>query len=451
MFSRLSIRARITVGSVLVAAVLFSVALFVVRAQVGTILSDADVTLAEGDLTSFEQDILANPDESVDDPGTGVLVFVRSPSGEVQVDSLPRDVHSAIEHRTPANEQFTMGDDDGRSFVVVGRIVESSAGDWTLWAARSASASTIALHGFDDVLVIGGLVLLAGFGLASWLLATAALRPVARLRTEAEKLGAESADGALPVGPARDEIAELATTLNEFIARVRAGTEREKQMVSDAAHELRTPLAALKTQLELAHGDFGNAQALASEVVAAEASVDRLSSLATNLLELSRLGAPDATTRSSRTEVLVTELMGSVDRARMLGLAKHADIAFAIDSAPDDARYAVDPDSFGRLCDNLFANAIAAIPKNGSVTASLTERNDHLEFEVADSGPGMPPAFLDRAFDRFSRPDDSRTSSTGGSGLGLALVKAIATSAGGDATLRNGDPGLVITITIPKM
>ncbi len=451
MFSRFSIRARITIGSVLIAALLFTVALVAVRSQISSILSNADTTLAEGDLVSFQKDITANPTERVDDPGTGVLVLVRNPMGDVQVSTLPHDMLALVASRVATNEEFTARDDENRSFVMVGRIVHTANGDWALWSARSLSSSELGSRGVDSVFIIGGLVLLASFGLASWGLASAALRPVKNLRKEAEKLGDGSEAGELPVGPARDEIAALAMTLNAFLVRVRAATEREKQMVSNAAHELRTPLAALKTQLELAHDDFGNAQALASEVVAAEASVDRLSSLATNLLELSRLGSPGSMARSSSTQQLVTELMGSIDRARMLGLVRAADISFTVDATDDQARYAVAADAFGRLSDNLLANAIAAIGRGGTVTATLAQRGDSLVLEVVDNGTGMPPAFLAHAFDRFSRPDNSRSSSTGGSGLGLALVMAIATAAGGDALLRNGDPGLVVTVTLPKM
>ncbi|MEP6479240.1 MAG: HAMP domain-containing sensor histidine kinase [Rhodoglobus sp.] len=450
MLSRLSIRARITIGSVLVAAVLFAFAIIAVRAQVTAVLTNADATLAQSDLSSFQKDILAHPSAEVDDPGTGVLVLVVSPDGRSEVNTLPHDVFAITAHRSADNAEFTTTDDEGRTFVVAGRLVSTSGGEWTLWAARSTAASELAVRGLDALLIVGGLLLLAAFGVASWLLASAALRPVSRLRREAEKLGADVSRGALPVGPARDEIAALATTLNAFIDRVRAGTDREKQMVSDAAHELRTPLAALKTQLELAHDDFGNADALAAELVTAEESVDRLSSLASNLLELSRLESAELATRSSGSQQLVSELMGSVDRARMIGLAKRADVTFSIDSERD-ATYAVAEDAFGRLCDNLLANALAAIDRGGSVNVSLADSGDSLVLEVRDDGPGMPPTFLAQAFDRFSRPDDSRTSSTGGSGLGLALVKATAAAAGGTAQLHNTNPGLSVRVTLPKM
>lgn len=447
---RLSVRARITIGSVAIAALLLAVALFLVRGQVTSILSAADAALAQGDLLPFEKDIQANPTAEVDDPGTGVLVYARNPSGTVQVNTLPHDVLAFVSGRTPADEQFSTTDDEGRGFVVVGQVVQTAAGDWALWSARSTSSSELALEGLDRVLIIGGVVLLLGFGLASWLLATIALRPVIRMRRRADSLGT-GMDGDLPVGPADDELAALARTLNDLLARVRASTIREKQMVSDASHELRTPLAALKTQLELAHDDDGDAAALAAHLAGAEASVARLSSLATNLLELSRLESAELAATGSLTAELVDELMGSVDRARMLGLAKDTEVAFDLLDLAEDRRYRLDPQAFGRVADNLLANAVAAVPPGGRVEATLAQDAASLTFVVSDTGPGMPEAFLHKAFERFSRPDSARNAMTGGSGLGLALVHAIVTAAGGRIELRNTDPGLRVAITLPNM
>lgn len=450
VLSRLSIRARITLGSLLVAAVIFSIALVAVRVQVATILTAGDSTLAREDLNSFANEIIANPANTLDDPGTGVLLFVRAPDGTVQVDTMPHIIHEHLERRAGANEELRQ-DVEGTDFVVVGRAINTSAGTWSLWAARSAASSTLALRALDSTLIIGALVLLAGFGVASWVLASAALRPVERMRRKAELLGADPSEGGLPVGPAQDEIAELASTLNALLDRIRQSTQREKQMVSDAAHELRTPLSVLKTQLELAHDDFGDADALARQLVAAEVSVERLSALATNMLELSKLEAAGAPTTPTTTEQLVTELMGSVDRARMLAIAKDVEVAFAVNVTGDDAAFALGQDSFGRVVDNLLSNAIAAVHEEGVVTASLTREATGLVLEIRDDGPGMPESFLPHAFDRFSRPDDSRTSGTGGSGLGLALVGAIVDSSGGSVSLRNGGPGLVVTVRLPQM
>ncbi len=447
---RLSIRARITLGSVLVAVVLLGGALLVVRAQMAQVLSASDTALAAGDLTSFVADILADPEVEVDDPGTGVLVSIRNPDGQVEVDSLPHDVREVVEAREPADAEFRMTDDEDRGFVVVGRRVETTAGTWMLWSARSTSASELAMEGLDRVLLVGGGLLLAGFAAASWVLATLALRPVTRMRIRAEGLGTEL-DGELPIGRADDELADLARTLNDLLARVRASSVREKQMVSDAAHELRTPLAALRTQLELAHRDFGDAEALERDVRSAESSATRLAGLAGNLLELSRLEADEGgTSRQASAEALVTEFLGAVDRARLIALATSTEVAFDVSVPVGDVRYRLDSASFGRLADNLLANAVTAAA-GGTVEARLIQEGGSLTLAVSDDGPGMPPDFLPHAFERFSRPDVARTAQSGGSGLGLALVQAIASAAGGTAEVANTQGGFTATAHLPKM
>ena len=447
---RLSVRARITIGSLLVAAVLLTGALLIVRSQVGAILSNADAALAQGDLTSFERDITADPTAEVDDPGTGVLVYVRSPAGGVQVDTLPHDIDGVIATRAATTEQFEFTDDEGRDFLVVGREVRTSAGVWALWSARSTSSSELALEGLDRVLVVGGIILLLGFGAASWLLATVALRPVARMRKQADALGT-TLDGELPVGDARDELAALATTLNELLARLRASSAREKQMISDAAHELRTPLASLTTQLELAHDDAGDADALATRLRGAETSAARLAALATNLLELNRLELDDREPATSTSDELTTELMGAIDRARMLGLPRSVEVGLDIAGGDTAHRYRIDPHSFGRILDNLLVNAVNAVATGGAIEVGLVHGTDGLELTVTDDGPGMPPEFLGKAFERFSRPDAGRSTSAGGSGLGLALVHAIVVSAGGTVELHNGRPGFTVEVRLPEM
>ena len=458
MLGRLTIRARITIGSVLIAAMIFAIAMMAAHAQVVSILSAADATLARTDLDSYAIEVVANPSGLVDDSGKGLLVSIRDPGGVVKLDTLPHDIHRVVEHRAGRNETFSSGE-DGTSFVVVGRLVKTTTGEWSLWAARSTASSQLAMQSLDRAFVIGGIVLLAAFGFASWLLAAAALGPVRRMRQKAESLGVDST-AVLPVARAKDELSELATTLNAFLARVRASSAREKQVVSDAAHELRTPLSALKTQLELAHDDFDDANALAAQIVAAEKSVARLSSLASNLLELSRLTGQPVPTRPSSADELVSELMGSIDRARMIGLANSAEVGFtvslvssvsSVSSVNARARFAISAENFGRLADNLLANSLAAIPEGGSVDAELTEEPQAIVLRITDTGPGMAEDFLPHAFDRFSRPDDSRTASTGGSGLGLALVHAIATAANGTVQLQNTASGLLATVSIPKM
>lgn len=454
MFSRLSIRSRLTLGGTAIAAVIFVIAFVAVQWQVTSILNGSDAQLAEGDVAGYTAEISSNPSGIADDTGAGILVFIRDPASGRPVDTMPHEIHELLEDRAGADEQFTTTA-EGVGYVVVGRTVTTADGEWSVWAARSTASSALALQGLDRVFLIGAAVLLGVFALLSWRLASAALLPVERMRRKADELGvnphADRLSERLPVGPVRDELSELATTLNAFLDRVRDAAEREKQMVSDAAHELRTPLAALRTQLELAHDDFGDASALAAQIAAAEASVARLSSLAINLLELSRLESDQPTSATTEVAVLVTELMGSVDRARMIALARSVEVGFTLEPPAPGARFAVSADGFARLVDNLLGNAVAAVAVGGTVEVGLAHRGGDLVLTVTDDGPGMAEEFLPRAFDRFARADDSRAAHTGGTGLGLALVAAIVRAASGTVTLVNGRPGLIVTVVLPHM
>jgi two-component system OmpR family sensor kinase len=446
----LSIRTRITVGSSAVAIVIIVVAILGIRINAESTLHSSDVTLATTDLASFQRDLADNGGVHVDAPGAGILVLIRNPRGAIAVNTLPDEVEHAVETRRPSHSTFSAAEDES-PYVVVSRTVATKGGTWGLWAARSTASSRLVLAKLDVSLIVGGLLALLVLTGASWLLATFALRPVTAMRRRAETLSGASDDERLPVSAAQDELAALAITLNDFLDRVRDGSLRERRMVSDAAHELRTPLAALRTQLELAHDDFGDAEALAHEIEGAEHSVARLTALANGLLELSRLEGEQSTAGSATMNELVDEAMGSVDRARMLALAKQVDVTFVADDLDIDAHYPVEPTEFARLLDNLLSNGVSAVGLQGSVELALGDSEGVLEVTVSDDGPGVPEDFLPKAFDRFSRPDESRTAAQGGSGLGLALVRAIAESAGGTAQLRNQATGATATVRIPKM
>jgi two-component system OmpR family sensor kinase len=446
----LSIRTRITLGSAAVALVVIGVAIVGIRINAESTLHSSDVTLATTDLASFQKDLAENGGVHVDAPGAGILVLVRNPQGEVQVSTLPDEVRRVVESKRPSHQTFSAAE-DGSPYVVVSRTVTTSNGTWGLWAARSTASSRLVLAKLDAALIIGGLLALIAFTAASWLLATFALRPVTAMRRRAQNLSGTGENERLPVGTAEDELSALATTLNDFLDRVHDGTLRERRMVSDAAHELRTPLAALRTQLELAHDDFGDAHALELEIVGAEKSVTRLTALANGLLELSRLEGETGESGPATSSDLLDEAMGSVDRARMLALAKQVDVAFATNDLDDSASYPLEPSAFARLLDNLLSNAVNAVGESGSVELSLQDDGSALEISVRDDGPGVPESFLPKAFDRFSRPDESRTTARGGSGLGLALVRVIAESAGGTAQLSNQSAGAVAVVRIPKM
>jgi two-component system OmpR family sensor kinase len=446
---RITIKWRITIGTLMVAILLSTAAVIVFRAQVERILSTTTTTLLHHDGAPYVTEITATGTPSFGRPGRGQLVAVIDPAGTVIVSSLPRSLDNRLVEiaKLPGDANTIVQDDE--FYRVYHATVITNTGEWKVVTVRNQDSSILSLDRITQALIVSALVIVLGFGIASWLLTGAALRPVTRMRKQAEALVAQGSMEPLPIGSATDELSALATTLNLFIRDVRQSVDRERQLVSDASHELRTPLAILMAQLELAHLSRGDATALEAQIVTAQQSVARLSGLATGLLELSQLdsGAPDI---QSGWEQLAAELAASVDRARMLAVATHVTIDFDVAGEPTTAAYLIAVENFGRVVNNLTSNAIAAVPDGGSVRIALRHSDSELLLTVVDSGPGMPESFLAVAFDRFSRPDAARAAHNGGSGLGLAIVQAIVQAARGSVTLSNAD-GFTVTVSLPAI
>jgi two-component system, OmpR family, sensor kinase len=270
-------------------------------------------------------------------------------------------------------------------------------------------------------------------GLAGYGVARAALRPVESMRRRAAAVSAAEPGKRLPVPATRDEVSRLGTTLNEMLARLENALARERTFVSDASHELRTPLAILKTELELALREGRSVDELREAVRSAAEETDRLVQLAEDLLVIARTDQgrlPVRRTRSNVGDVLenVTERFSR--RAGELGRALETERRSPVTALADPLRL---EQALGNMVDNALRYG------NGPVRLSVQERNGSVELHVVDEGNGFPPAFLGRAFERFSRADDAR--SRGGSGLGLAVVEAIARAHGGSAHAANRPSG----------
>ncbi|CAN5352021.1 ATP-binding protein [soil metagenome] len=444
---RLSIRWRITIGSVVIGAVLLTGAGFAFRAQVEQVQIASDKKLLYDASTPYLGEITAHPDQ-IDPPAGEQHVAVVNPAGKAVVTNLPAALNTQLSSlvQLPDGSNFLTA--DRSHYLVIIRTVATPEGDWHIVASRDERLTAAIVSNVSRVLVGGIALLLIGFGIASWLLATAALRPVAQMRRRADALRASGSSQPLPVGEARDELAALATTLNEFIGSVRDTAAREKQMVSDASHELRTPLAVLQAQLELAHLSEGDAQLLAKDLYLAEETAHRLSRIATNLLTLSAVEASHEN-RATSWAALSDEFVQASDRARLLASTRGSTVEFDLDEIRDDSSYRLSESHLGQIVDNLISNALAATDRDGHVLATLERSEGGLRLVVEDSGPGMPAEFIPVALDRFTRPENHR-GDTGGSGLGLAIVAAIVAAANGRIVLANrAEGGLIVTVDIP--
>ncbi|MCU1482118.1 MAG: hypothetical protein JWQ19_2904 [Subtercola sp.] len=466
LLRRLSIRVRLTIGAVVIAAVFFAGTAFVVRHQVESILANSSVMLLQSDSAPFEQDIAAGKGASLDSPGQGQLIAVIDPDGRVTDSTFPTELQPQLAALAAAGAGTQSVTTPAADYLVISRTVTTEDGTWHVVTARNESASKLSVDNLTRALLIGLVILTALFGLGSWLLASAALRPVSAMRRTAGELQSSVSTELLPVGPARDELSALAITLNGLITQLRASADREKQLVSDASHELRTPLAILQTQLELAHLSTGDPDALLLEIESAERTVKRLSVLAASLLELTRIEG--MTGRESATvDELAAELVEAIDRARILAIGTAIVVDYEIAVIPADwgsgCTAALSRYSFGRVLDNLLGNAIAAMASigdgSGTVKAelSLTGSPEHpvVRLVVADTGPGMSEEFLPQAFDRFAREDAARSGAgpvTSGAGLGLSIVSALMFSAGGTVTMTNRQPsGLSVVADFPAL
>jgi len=296
-------------------------------------------------------------------------------------------------------------------------------------------------------LVIGGVLFVAITGVGAYWLARRALFPVERLRRQAAVISDRDDDDAvLEVPRTKDEIAALAGTMNDLLSRLRRALERERAFVADASHELRSPLAILRGELELAAKPGRSAAELAIAVHSSAEEADRLIRITDSLLLLARGDAGRLGLRRSETDL--RDLFGRSVSAAGAGLAA-AGVSCRID-VPAGTRGSVDPDRIRQAVDNLLGNALRFAPAGSVIVIAARDDGPDLRIEVRDDGPGFPEEFLPHAFERFRRPDAGRSRDGGGAGLGLAIVQAICAAHGGRATARNAPGGgAVVSLWLP--
>jgi signal transduction histidine kinase len=333
----------------------------------------------------------------------------------------------------------------------------------TVIAAVSYGAVRGSLNTVARALLFGTPALFLLMTWVIWLITGSTLRPISGLRRGAEQVTATGVPRGLPVPEARDEVHSLAVTLNDMLSRLQAAQQRQRRLVSDTAHELRSPIASIRAQLEVAldHPDSQEWEQTARDVLA---DTLRLARLAEDLLVLARLeeraGQPAARPLGAGGSGRPGPAGGIVGLAD-LAAATVADygqarVPVSADAAGGPGGYPVsgDPDGLRRMLVNLIDNAVryAAERVRVRVAADGDAGGQHwLLLTVTDDGPGIPPNRLERAFDRFTMLDDARArdSDAGGAGLGLAIVRATAIAHGGTAWLENAGPGLRALVRLP--
>jgi signal transduction histidine kinase len=261
------------------------------------------------------------------------------------------------------------------------------------------------------------------------------------MRRRAAAVSTSSLDERLPVPPAHDEVARLGETLNQMLARIEAGLARERRFVADASHQLRTPLALLKTELELALRRARSPAELEQALRSAASTTDRLARLADDLLLLARADEGRVQLKTERVDVLdrleaVAQSFAARAAAERRPVVIDGDGALVVTADPIRLDQALT-----NLVDNAFRHG------GGRITLSARARDGVAELHVIDEGGGFPAGFVDLAFERFSRAEGRAHD---GSGLGLAIVETIARAHRGEAHARNRpDGGADVWLALP--
>jgi two-component system OmpR family sensor kinase len=450
---RVSFKARLTLGTLVVSGLIFgSGALFFIAQFRNSVQSTTEILL-RNDSRTYQEAIAAltteengndvgngtgnNSGNTLDSPAQGQLIALINPVHKVVLSTLPRLFVSHLQQISSAiSPTFITVSQSGQNYRVMRSRVHAWNGNWYVIAARNDATAELITSKVVRSLFFGLFFLIALSGIAAWILASRVLRPIRRMHRRALELIEDPSSGLLPQGGQKDELSELALTLNRLIVEFRLAIEREQRMVSDASHELRTPMAQLLAQLELSKHNAGDPDELLRDVQAAAKSAGRVSALASDLLFLSHKQA-DPHSGIASADAISAEVSEAIDQARILDPAKNLEIDFEIMNA---CAARVSAQDFRRVLDNLLGNAVANSPIAAEILVTLDQEGTFLALHVRDTGPGFPPDFIPIAFDRFSRPDPSRHSSTGGSGLGLAIVRAIAESSDGRVSVENLQP-----------
>ncbi|GAA3968449.1 HAMP domain-containing sensor histidine kinase [Actinomadura viridis] len=329
---------------------------------------------------------------------------------------------------------------DGRTaeFRFASVRVSTPAGETlTVRAGASLATTREAVGTVARAMLVGLPVLLAVVAGVTWLVTRRALGPVEAIRAQ---MAAITASGDLtrrvPEPGSRDEVADLAVTTNATLAALEESVGRQRGFVADASHELRSPIASLRTQLEvaLAHPELLDLEGVVEDVV-------RLQHLAADLLLLARLDAGDRPAPSEARPVDLAELVEEEVARRSAGPAGAAAgrpvpvVEAVIEAAP---RVAGPRGRVARVLGNLLDNARRHA--EGVVRVTLREEDGTAVLGVADDGPGVPPGDRERIFERFVRLDDARSRDEGGAGLGLAIARDLVRAQSGTLTV-GGAPG----------
>ncbi|WP_067177380.1 sensor histidine kinase [Microtetraspora niveoalba] len=415
--ARWSVRLRATIAATLIVAVALGGASAVLR------------TVLHGNLRQSAQQDAARRAATVADALSAVspaaTVSPATPATERPGAAIAEDPDLRVSHSTEPSQTGW----DTAGYVVASAAATTGDDVLTVTARSSLEPAENALRTLNRLLIFGVPALLLLVAGMTWYVMGRALVPVSGIQAKLADITARDLHQRVPVPSTRDEIAALARTVNATLDRLENAVEQHKRFVADAAHELRSPIATLRTRLELA---------ARSEPAEALADVERLQSLAADLLLLARLDAGEPP-RDDEVD------LGQVAAEESLRPRPRPEVG---------VRLAVEPDvvvngsraHLARLVTNLVDNAVRHA--RSTVEVRVANEDGVALLEVRDDGPGIPPEHRQAVFERFTRLDWARTRDSGGSGLGLAIVREIALLHGGTVSVTDRGAGACLVVRL---
>jgi signal transduction histidine kinase len=416
-----SVRVRITAAAVLVTAVAVGTAGWLLVRSV----EDAQVRDIRNNVNAY-LDQLAGRLEQGQDPQQAVTATDRAPR--------PARV-TVTDERGQIVASFAEPVDDGgrgdepvadhmpvilAESETLSRAIETAQGDLTITADAPVDQVARNVDALTERLAVGLPALVALVGVIAWVLVGRALRPVEAMRAEAEGITGSTMHRRVPEPPTNDEVGRLARTMNTMLERLDTAAAQQRRFVSDASHELRSPVAALRAGLEVARSKPGPA-GWPARVDSLLAEESRLESLLDDLLLLA--AHDEHRTRAAPATPVNLTALATEEGRRPRRVPVH------LVPMPADNQAVVvagAQQQLARALSNLVDNA--ARHATSVVQISVSNDADTARLVVDDDGPGIPPEDRERVFERFTRLDNGRARHDGGSGLGLAVVRSILTS-----------------------
>lgn len=325
-------------------------------------------------------------------------------------------------------------------------ILNTSEG-FEILVGRSTEKQAVKLARLSGQIVLSGLgVLLIGL-VGSWWLARRALRPIAKITVTAEAISASDLRRRIDVEGTESELGQLATVLNRTFARLGAAFERQARFAADASHELRTPVAVISTQAELALARERTSAEYRQALEACLRAAARMRSLVEELLLLARADAGQLIQRRER-----CDLRDTIESILTMLKPMSETHSVSLQSTLAECEVIGDPERFADVVRNLVENAILYNRAGGEIAIALEVLDGEAVLTVTDTGIGIAEEDQAKIFERFFRADEARSRERGGNGLGLAICKETVEAHGGTIALssRLGE-GTQVTVRLPRL